>query len=111
MSDQQQLRTIECKYEDCPKSWKYDPDDGLDETIAEENAESHFEIDHGGRARVQVVVEKRITVQPGMDVQKHVDDELDSFEEDYSIGRYRPAFARHEIIEEPDELPEDDDAE
>lgn len=96
----------ECPYNGCgwhievEKDW---PEDEIAREDADHQAEMHFEREHGGRAKVRVVLEKEVFAHPGRELQDILDETHDEIEDKAPAG-WDVAFAYGEFLKTPEGL-------
>jgi len=98
------MEEVTCPFEDCDWSQEY-IDDEHGRHLKEANAEQHYQEEHAGKARVQVVVEKEALVGD-RDAHDLADAAYDELEDD--VPGYEVAYSRTEIIDEPSDHSEVD---
>lgn len=99
--------TAECPFDGC--GWevtvdKLYPEDDMAENDAEHQAEMHFEREHCGEAKVRVVLEKKVMLHPGNDVQSMVDRYHDRVADEEELRGFEVAFAFGEELERADSV-------
>ncbi len=98
------VEEVTCPFEDCDWSQEY-KDDEHGRLLRDTKAEQHYEEEHAGKARVQVVVEKEVLVgdRDAHDLADHAYDQLED-----DVPGFEVAYARTEIIDEPSDHSEVD---
>lgn len=87
-----------CPFPDCGWSHEYDPESYTSTLDADFAAERHYEREHAGRVRVQVVVEFE-RMLGGLSPREIREDLLEQWEEEH----HPVAYVRTEVLEEADD--------
>ncbi len=98
------VEEVTCPFADCDWSQEY-KDDEHGRHLRDAKAEQHYEREHAGKARVQVVLEKEVLIGD-RDPHDITDQALENIDD--HVNGYEVAWSRAEVLEESDDHSEVD---